>query len=147
MLCEKNQVSPNNDKAAQMISQIYKGSLVISKRDKDELTVGNQSLSFILPKIYNYLEIICDYNGSLRRCGGQGDLLVGILATFWHWAKVVKQNQQDKDQQLQVGINACILLRTAASLSFLKNARGSLATDILNQIPIAFAQIENSSTD
>ncbi len=29
--------------------------------------------------------LTCDFKGSLRRCGGQGDLLSGSLGTFLYW--------------------------------------------------------------
>jgi ATP-dependent NAD(P)H-hydrate dehydratase len=29
--------------------------------------------------------LTCDEEGSLRRCGGQGDLLSGSLGTFLYW--------------------------------------------------------------
>ena len=31
--------------------------------------------------------MICDLPGNPRRCGGQGDILAGMLATFLAWAK------------------------------------------------------------
>lgn len=34
------------------------------------------------------LAICCAGSGSNRRCGGQGDLLSGALAVFFHWALV-----------------------------------------------------------
>lgn len=30
--------------------------------------------------------LVCTAEGSPRRCGGQGDLLSGVLGTFTHWA-------------------------------------------------------------
>ena len=30
--------------------------------------------------------LVCDEEGSVRRCGGQGDLLSGSMGIFQHWA-------------------------------------------------------------
>jgi ATP-dependent NAD(P)H-hydrate dehydratase len=35
--------------------------------------------------------LVCDEEGSPRRCGGQGDVLSGATATFAHWARMAGQ--------------------------------------------------------
>lgn len=78
---------------------------------------------------------MCTEEGSLRRCGGQGDILAGILATFLHWGSLVSP---EKPSRIEASINACILLRKSANLAFKKFYRGTLASDILEMIQMAF---------
>ena len=42
-----------------------------------------------------FVVVICDAEGSARRCGGQGDLLSGSMGTFSHWTHTVT-NDNDK---------------------------------------------------
>ncbi|XP_017041546.1 ATP-dependent (S)-NAD(P)H-hydrate dehydratase [Drosophila ficusphila] len=79
--------------------------------------------------------------GSGRRCGGQGDLLSGSLATFFYWS--LQSNQPNPAY-----IAACAssyFVKRLNSAAFQKFGRSLLASDMVNEIPAVFqADFENS---
>ena len=49
------------------------GVIIVRKGEFDDISNGDWTFQ-------------CKVNGSNRRCGGQGDLLSGSIATFYSWA-------------------------------------------------------------
>lgn len=80
-------------------------------------------------------------NRNPRRCGGQGDLLAGILATFLAWANGVEKQRWDPHRSIngplmyQCCISACNVLRKCSWQAFLKANRGLSTSDIADLIP------------
>jgi len=106
----------------------------------------------------------CKDSGSPRRCGGQGDVLSGAVATFLAWAhKAHKELYEASDSSgggtggggggsgsdgltsSQVSVaavyGASLLTRTAGRLAFDKHARGMTTPDVIKQLPHAFVQL------
>ncbi|KYN99072.1 putative carbohydrate kinase [Plasmodium gaboni] len=106
----------------------------------------------------------------LKRSGGFGDILTGILAVFLCWAsKIIKQGKQlkdiistkdtlishpfkdtiytnthiENDELLQtIAIfNSSYFLKYVCKKCFLKNHRGLLASDVVNSIPLNFYRV------
>lgn len=78
--------------------------------------------------------------GSGRRCGGQGDLLSGSLATFFAWAL---QHQIDADvphddRALLACYAACKLTRECNARAFKKHGRSTTTTDMIAEIHPVF---------
>lgn len=74
------------------------------------------------------------FQGSGRRCGGQGDLLAGSIATMLHWASCAGVEEP--------GVVACrgasLLIRLCNYEAFQKRGRGMLAADMVEEIPGVF---------
>lgn len=70
--------------------------------------------------------------GIIRRCGGQGDILVGILSSFISWADC-----NNKDELIYACKDACILVRKAGVLAMNEKGYSVIASDILNKLPQA----------
>lgn len=66
--------------------------------------------------------------GSKKRCGGQGDVLTGVLATAL---------SLEHDEQGLVGacVSACELVRGAAQLAFKEKSYGVVTGDIIEKLP------------
>ena len=93
--------------------------------------------------------LVCDQQASLRRQGGQGDLLTGLLATFLHW-----QNSNDHHHtgntdsskssapvsRVQAAWAACLLLRACSRSAFEKHARATSTPAIISEIGPVFAK-------
>ncbi|XP_049958781.1 ATP-dependent (S)-NAD(P)H-hydrate dehydratase [Schistocerca serialis cubense] len=73
--------------------------------------------------------------GSPRRCGGQGDLLSGSLATFLYWAS---QTAPPEKAGLVAAYAACKLIRDCNSRAFAEKGRGAITSDMLHYIPAVF---------
>lgn len=88
--------------------------------------------------------LICDAKGSPRRCGGQGDLLSGSLATFAYWSQVAsKENVKDAvlaahGPSVCAGYAACLLTRHCAEKSFEEFGRSTTTTDLISHIHKSF---------
>lgn len=83
---------------------------------------------------------ICEKIGSPRRCGGQGDLMAGILATFLYW------KAHDRDAQevtLSAATAAAHLSRSINRKAFEIHGRGTLASDMIPYIPECFRTLFN----
>ena len=80
--------------------------------------------------------------GSLKRCGGIGDLLTGTIATFLNWTWSKTNRAVDSSISSPSVMAACAgsqFIRDCSREAFKKHARSLLATDIIAQIPERFA--------
>lgn len=73
--------------------------------------------------------------GSARRCGGQGDLLAGALATFYCWALNCKQ---ESNPALIACFAASFLTKNCNEEAFQEKGRGTLCGDMIEKIPKIF---------
>lgn len=91
--------------------------------------------------------LICDDEGSSRRCGGQGDLLVGSLANFAFWSNLAKNKSESYISK--EGLNpfmiaafaACTLTRKCNRLAFERFGRCMTTSDMIKELPNAFANL------
>lgn len=87
----------------------------------------------------------CATGGSPRRCGGQGDLLSGSLATFLHWA-----NMSDSCPEPGPGViaawGAARLARGCAEQAYNLCGRSVTTTDMIDVIHPEFSRLYESET-
>jgi len=81
---------------------------------------------------------ICEKLGSPRRCGGQGDLLSGMLATLLYW-KI--HDGGDENATLSAACAASHLCRMINRKAFEIHGRGTLASDMIPFISVAFREL------
>lgn len=85
--------------------------------------------------------------GSGRRCGGQGDLLSGSIATFLHWtlASVDKIDFKASNKSLLAASLSCFaastLIRSCNAKAFEKKGRSMLASDMIEHIHDGFVEL------
>ena len=80
--------------------------------------------------------------GCLKRCGGQGDILVGLLSVYSYWAKIKEIELCDENERLLLGaILACLILRKAAKKAFDRKFIGLTAPDIIEEIIPTFLEL------
>lgn len=95
------------------------------------------------------MTIICSKQGSVRRCGGQGDLLSGSMGTFMYWANKTMKDTQSGNQagdalleklgpNLTAAFGACFLTRECNRLAYLSHKRSMTTTDMIACIHQAF---------
>jgi len=81
--------------------------------------------------------------GSGRRCGGQGDLLSGSLATFFYWSL----QSNEPNPALIAACASSYFVKKLNLAAFEKLGRSLLASDMVNEIPAIFqAEFENSDS-
>ena len=80
--------------------------------------------------------------GSPRRCGGQGDLLSGSLATFLYWAsRAESSNSEGNSAGMTAAYAACLFTKQCASRAFSKNGRSTTTTDMIKEIHPSFEHL------
>ena len=91
------------------------------------------------------------FRGAPKRCGGQGDILAGVLATFLAWAHRRSSDPRRFDPSVSLDeptaralfiaavVAACYVTRGAVARGFDDVGRGLQASDVLKYIPEVFA--------
>lgn len=76
--------------------------------------------------------------GSFRRCGGQGDLLCGVVATFYCWGILAKLSPEDAARR------ACsagsLLTKQCSRSAFKRKQRTMLTSDMIEEIGTVFRE-------
>ncbi|CAH2105566.1 unnamed protein product [Euphydryas editha] len=122
------------------IKDLNKNVTILKKGETDEFYCFKTDLEWKLTDV-----------GSGRRCGGQGDLLSGSIATFLHWTLSARNlnNYENKnisiDEKLLATSLSCfaasLLIRTCNAKAFQIKGRSMLATDMIEHIHEAFTEL------
>lgn len=104
----------------------------IAKGASDVITVG-------------CIRCVVTNEGSLKRVGGQGDILAGLTALFVSWAHSSNVIESREVRIASAAVAASAVTRFAANLAFQKRGRSLITSDILNEIGNAVAQLEQGS--
>jgi len=79
----------------------------------------------------------CPPGGSGRRCGGQGDLMSGAIAAFYHWSL----EKKSPDAALLSSFAGSTLTKKCNEYAFSLKGRSMLTTDMIEQIHRVFDNI------
>jgi ATP-dependent NAD(P)H-hydrate dehydratase len=105
------------------------------------VTVLHKGLRDIISDGRETLE--CGTAGSPRRCGGQGDLLAGALATFLHWALGLSHPPASP---LLAAWAASRLARGCGELAFARAGRSVTTSDMVAAIQPVFSRLYEGET-
>lgn len=108
-----------------------KNVVILHKGAKDVIADGHKGTE----------AVSCGLAGSGRRCGGQGDLLVGALAVFWWWAICAGSSESALSAPVAASYAASRLIRECNASAYKMKQRGTLTTDMLEHIQPVFARI------
>lgn len=89
------------------------------------------------------MTIVCEEDGSPRRCGGQGDLLSGAITTFSNWFHRSQSSENVLPFPIEVGaaFAACTLTRASSRLAFADYGRSMLTSHMIPHIQHAFTKL------
>ncbi|XP_029652790.1 ATP-dependent (S)-NAD(P)H-hydrate dehydratase-like [Octopus sinensis] len=96
--------------------------------------------------------LICNTEGSPRRCGGQGDLLSGSMGTFNHWSHLkttgVNETTCNHNKLLAIygptlcaAYAACALTRECSQQAFKKCNRSMTTSDLIAEVCNVFHKL------
>jgi len=88
----------------------------------------------------------CSAGGSPRRCGGQGDVLSGSLATFLHWATLAGEECPSPGAEVIAAWGSARLTRSCAEQAFTSCGRSSTTTDMISVIHQEFSRLYENET-
>ncbi|KAG2184534.1 hypothetical protein INT43_000443 [Umbelopsis isabellina] len=137
-LCEAMKLKfedSDKDKMAEKLSNAFGGVTIVQKGSSDLISNGKEVL-------------ICDAEGGLKRMGGQGDILSGVIATFLAWGKGYQDGVWKHDSSLdQKEISllsawaGCRIVRECAKRAFEKHGRAVLTSNLVEEIGPAYASL------
>lgn len=93
-LCKAKGLDPKgleDGKGAEKLAKAFGGVTIIQKGAKDYISNGEQTF-------------VSDFEGGLKRSGGQGDTLTGTLATFLCWRKAYLDKLWDHEGMYSSGV-------------------------------------------
>lgn len=76
----------------------------------------------------------CSSGGSGRRCGGQGDLMSGVIATFYHWGLEKKH----PNAAFVAAYGGSFLTKKCNEYGFALKGRSMITSDMIEQIHKVF---------
>lgn len=112
----------NSKEASKKLFELWgENATIVVKGEEDLILTSHKNTS------------VCG-GGSGRRCGGQGDLLGGALATFFAWSLDKKVDVPERDKPLVVSYAACKLIRECNKRVFTRKGRSMISTDMIEEI-------------
>lgn len=138
-----NREEEGKDEAAQVeaLSKALGGVTIVQKGQKDLISNGQTTL-------------VVDVRGGLKRSGGQGDTLTGSIATFLAWRKAyldgIWEHAGGKLPEIEtLGLAAfggAAITRECSRLAFEKHGRSLQASDLTEQVYVAFRNLFGEPT-
>lgn len=117
-----------------LLSKVLQGPTILLKGKSDLICDGKT--------VYEVEE-----TGSLRRSGGQGDILAGMLGTALHWG-TLQEEQIDRCNTVRAPVAAAwlssVATKRASELAYLDKGRSMTTPDLLPKIGLALAEIEEA---
>ncbi|XP_071991666.1 ATP-dependent (S)-NAD(P)H-hydrate dehydratase isoform X1 [Engystomops pustulosus] len=111
------------------LSQAMGNITIVQKGEWDLISDGDKVL-------------VCNHEGSSRRCGGQGDLLAGSLGVLIHWAFLAGPEKINGQNPFVVAaFGACSLTRQCNHQAFQKYGRSMTTTDMISEVGTAFNKL------
>ncbi|CAD6185683.1 unnamed protein product [Caenorhabditis auriculariae] len=86
----------------------------------------------------------CDAKGSMRRCGGQGDVTAGTLGLLLSWAR--KTGADWTTSHHDAGVASSWLVRTAGHRAFEREGRSMNTPNLLEELPRVLRDVETAET-
>jgi len=117
---------------AQEVAQRLGGVTILRKGKFDIITNGFERPAYAVRE-----------KGSLKRCGGLGDILTGCTATWVYWSSTVLKETSYSAKSLipLAAVAASLTSRRASRLAFSSLGRSLVANDVLSFIGTGFEQI------
>ncbi|CAA22272.1 ATP-dependent (S)-NAD(P)H-hydrate dehydratase [Schizosaccharomyces pombe] len=130
-LCDKLDIKSDGPDACNQLAGKL-NLLIIQKGQSDIISDGATAYA-------------CSVPGGLKRCGGQGDILTGILATFLAWRHAYLSKEWDTEGNMDAkeclflaafGASACT--RWCSRLAFKECGRATQSTDLVRHVGKAY---------
>ncbi|RMZ78558.1 hypothetical protein DV737_g3808, partial [Chaetothyriales sp. CBS 132003] len=126
-------VNGKPETACQELASILGGVCIIQKGRVDYISQGQDTT-------------VSDFEGGLKRCGGQGDTLTGTLGTFLAWRQAyhdglweVGKDKMDRSETLLLAaLGGSAITRECSRRAFAQKQRSMQASDLTDEVHPAF---------
>ncbi len=125
----------DRSKDCENLAKALGGVCIIQKGKVDHISTGEGTT-------------ICDFEGGLKRSGGQGDTLTGSLGTFLAWRQVYHEglweaaNKMSREETLLAAAFAgSAITRECSRKAFQKNGRSLQASDLTDEVHGSFLSL------
>ncbi len=132
--------SSDPEKACLELSKILGGVCIIQKGPVDYISQGIETT-------------VCEFEGGLKRAGGQGDTLTGSLGTFLAWREVYHEKLWDIGEEmsrpetlLAAAFGGSAITRECSRRAFAKNQRALQASDLTDEVHESFLTLIGEPT-
>ncbi|KFY40536.1 hypothetical protein V495_05409 [Pseudogymnoascus sp. VKM F-4514 (FW-929)] len=143
-LCKAQGIDPGSYKGegegAAALAGKLGGVTVLRKGARDWISDGERT-------------VVGDLEGGLKRSGGQGDTLTGSIATFLGWRKAYLDGLWEHDGELDewellalAAFGGSCITRESSRLAFAKRGRSLQASDLTDEVEIAFQNLFEDDT-
>ncbi|KZS94740.1 Ribokinase-like protein [Sistotremastrum niveocremeum HHB9708] len=144
-LCEALDIDPKSDPKtiASRVSLALGGVTILQKGASDIISVKTPDSA----SEHQDETVEVDVPGGLKRCGGQGDILSGIVGTFLAWGKNYENGVYGEPKfgstriPILSAVAGCLVMRTTSRRAFEKEGRGVVTQDMLPEIGVAFSEV------
>ncbi|KAI1310405.1 H-hydrate dehydratase [Xylaria venustula] len=137
---DQEQKGGGGSEEVESLSKALGGVTIVQKGGKDLISNGETTL-------------VVDLKGGLKRSGGQGDTLTGSIATFLAWRRAYLDGLWDHSGNLQeaetlslAAFGGAAITRECSRLAFAKHGRSLQASDLTEQVHVAFMNIFGEPT-
>ncbi|GAW14546.1 hypothetical protein ANO14919_039490 [Xylariales sp. No.14919] len=127
--------SESESAQVEALAKALGGVTIVQKGARDLVSDGETTL-------------VVDLKGGLKRSGGQGDTLTGSIATFLAWRKAYLDGLWDHGGRLAeaetlslAAFGGAAITRECSRLAFEKHGRSLQASDLTEQVHVAFQNI------
>lgn len=117
------------------LARAFGGVTIVQKGARDYISNGEVTL-------------VSDLEGGLKRSGGQGDTLTGSLGTLLAYRKAYLDRIWDHENDLKApellmlaAFGGSSITRECSRLAFQKHGRSLQASDLTEQVPVAFNRL------
>jgi len=146
-LCEAMKIPANEPPSnlAWLLSQSLEGVTILQKGEDDIIAYATRKEGEATR---------VDIPGGLKRCGGQGDILSGVVGTILAWGKNYEDGVYGKEPRVSssripflAAIGGSLITRTTSRIAFAKHGRAVVTQDMLPEIGPAFLQVFEKDYD
>ncbi|KAI0966299.1 H-hydrate dehydratase [Xylaria arbuscula] len=137
---DQEQQGGGGSEEVESLSKALGGVTIVQKGGKDLISNGETTL-------------VVDLKGGLKRSGGQGDTLTGSIATFLAWRGAYLDGLWEHGGDLQeaetlslAAFGGAAITRECSRLAFAKHGRSLQASDLTEQVHVAFMNIFGEPT-
>lgn len=96
------------------------------------------------------LTLTCKEEGGLKRSGGIGDILAGVIGAFVAWNEILKKEENDaflvKQDLMLACWSACCITKRSTFVAFERKRRSMTAPDILDDLGCVFNLMTTTTT-